>query len=269
MEKTRLAILFLMILVLPFTEGFSKAQPATAGFVSDVTGDWLLNGKISLRPAQDIPERGVITFSSRQGLKSAKIVIRNLQGELIGSRECISDGCVPSPLVVPELDPNPPRLLDAGSFQALIARVVKRMFSKPAHPVNAASRGESTGCRDGIAWQDDALLNLTDLLPQGDSNIKTLQFRNLGETGSGAAGLTAARGEGGWRVLIPPGLYEVACPGDQSVWALVVSAADSAETLKKLNEVRQKIASWREKDEAGYQRFIRGYLDLLSSGDSR
>lgn len=267
MERARLAILFLIIPVLRLTEGFCKAQPATAAFVSDVTGVWLLNGNTTLRGAQAIPERGVISFSSRQGLEPAKIVIRDLQGKLIGSRECAFDGCVPSPLVVPELDRSGGPIPDAASFQALFARVMNLIFSKPAHPVNAASRGAS--CRDGIAWQSDALLNLTDLLWNGDSGISTLQFRKFGADPASSVDLTVARGDSGWRVLLQPGLYDVACARDEHVWALVVNAADSAETLKKLSGVRQGIASWQdEQDEAGYQRFIRGYLDFLSSGAS-
>ncbi len=244
----------------------AAAQPRQAGYIAPgLQGIWLLNNsEMPLQAGQPVFEGNVITFSarSRDGalnqLVPAMIVVRDLNGQLIDSRECKESGCSPPPIVLGTTPP--PRLPDA--FGTIYAAVMHRLFTKPSHPVNGIVRAPAS-CTDGTAVASQGIVDMSDVI-HGPIKTASLSSATSSAGESGPRELTLTNGT--WHGDLVPGLYTMLCPGEVStspISVLVLSPERASQVVKEITDVRERAKKFQ--GEEGVI-FFRTYLELLSEG---
>lgn len=81
-------------LYLSFAIGFGASSifaQKYVGYVLDIEGNWVLNGSNTLSQGEKLPAAGLIRLNSPSRFN--RIVIANLRGEIIISRNCSVDNC--------------------------------------------------------------------------------------------------------------------------------------------------------------------------------
>lgn len=246
------------------------AAQTYVGYVLEVEGAWHLNDDraATLRSGQKLPAFGAI--STRSPSPATRIVIANMRGEVIASRNCAVDDC--------SKYFNLPRESPRGSaLGAVFGAAMEFVWGSPWR--YSVHRGRGIQMADGVAKLEGRVLNLPPLLATAGGGYYA-RWRALPP--GGAAGrwsrpsaLEARAGGGVLRTgALKPGLYEFALlttdggrfkPSGVPAFVLVAPPNRFDGALASFQEATELTRGWGDKvTSKTKQQYLRAHLDWLA-----
>ena len=141
---------------------FSIAAQASIGYVLDIEGNWFLNRTNPLAHGEKLPAGGSVRLDSTS--RFGRIVIADLRGEVIISRNCSVDNCSRA-FMLPH-QPAPKSLWNSA-FEI----VMKMISSAPSK--YSAHRSRSGELNDGVLKLDGGTINFESVLSsQGEQYLR-------------------------------------------------------------------------------------------------
>lgn len=162
MRDLTLAICFLILM-----SNTTEAQ-TTVGYVLEVSGSWVLNGSNTLSQGERLPAAGSIRLTTRS--RSSRIVIANLRGEILTSRNCAVDNCS-SAIILPR-GPKP-----SSTWNAVFATAMELIWGAPDK--YSAHRSRSGDISDGVLKIVDGKVDFAPvLISQGEQYFRWHRVSN-------------------------------------------------------------------------------------------
>ena len=153
--------LTLAVCLLGFMSNTTGAQ-TTVGYVLEVSGSWVLNGSNTLSQGERLPAAGTIRTVARS--RSSRIVIANLRGEILTSRDCAVDTCS-SAILLPR-GPKP-----SSTWNAVFQTAMELIWGAPDK--YSAHRSRSGDLSDGVLKTVDGVVDFGPLLiSQGEQYLR-------------------------------------------------------------------------------------------------
>ena len=271
----RLVISSIAIVLVAFSSLFVVAAQTPVAYVLEIEGDWRLNRNSStaLKRWQKLPPVGSITIQAPA--PDARIVIANLSGEIIDSRDCKSRDCS-QPINLPKLSPR--RSVLGLAFEA----ATDLLFG--ALPRYSIHRNRTfAGLSDGVAKLEKDQIDLTHLLKQTGSYYvrwRARPRRGRPAIWSNPVGLRMELGQPSLVSVtkVKPGLYEISLQrrtGESyetfaSAWVLVSAAPKydgAAAAFQQAVDLTEHWGTNVEPETA--KQFLRAYLDHLAEQSAK
>lgn len=247
------------------------ATQAPVGYVVEIHGDWYLNGNTAspLKRWQKLPPGG--TLSIKPPTPDARIVVSDLSGKIIDSRNCEAVDCS-RPFKLPGSSPQ--RSLLRVAFDATVGL----LFGSPDRYSIHRNRTFGSALSDGVVRLEGGQIDLSPVLRQsGRYYLRWRSRPRSGETGkwSTPIGLRTERGQPAL-VAVPdlkPGLYEINLQrrvGDSyetfaSAWVLVSTSPGHENAAASFRQAVELTEQWGDKVEPNTSRqFLRAHLDYLA-----
>jgi hypothetical protein len=239
----RLIFNFLCLHIAICVGAFSVRAQANIGYVLDVEGNWTLNRTNTLTHGERLPAGGSVRLDSAS--RFGRIVVADLRGEVIISRNCSVDNC--SRAFVLPYQP-PPKSLWNSAFEI----IMKMISSAPSK--YSAHRSRSGELNDGVLKMDGAVIDLAPVLSsQGE---QYLRWRSMAK-GDATAWSQTQRIADRQTISAPglkPGLYVfelmrrsgLAYETTSSAWLLITDDARYVDAHESFQEAKALIKKWGE-----------------------